>query len=40
MPFHFCADELFMFLAIIPFVGIYFHKIHIWLHDKFKHHNH
>jgi hypothetical protein len=37
MPFHFCQDELLMILAMIPFIGIFFRKIHIWYHAKFHH---
>lgn len=37
MPFHFCADELFMLMAMIPFIGIFFRKVHAWWHTKFKH---
>jgi hypothetical protein len=37
MPFHFCADELYMLLSLVPLVGIYFRRIHIWYHIKFRH---
>lgn len=37
MPFHFCADELFMLMAMIPFIGIFFRKVHAWWHAKFNH---
>lgn len=37
MPFHFCSDELIAILAIIPFIGAAFTKLHIWWHMKFKH---
>lgn len=37
MPFHFCADELFMLMAMIPFIGIFFRKVHAWWHTKFGH---
>ena len=37
MPFHFCSDELLMILAMIPFIGIFFTKIHNWWHLKFGH---
>jgi len=40
MPFHFCADELLMILAMIPFIGAAFHKVHVWYHKKFKHKDH
>lgn len=39
MP-HFCADELFMIMAMLPFIGNFFRKIHTWYHTKFKHHHH
>lgn len=34
---HFCSDEILMFLAVIPFIGAFFRKIHNWYHVKFKH---
>jgi hypothetical protein len=37
MPFHFCSDELFMILAMLPFVGVFFKRIHNWWHAKFGH---
>lgn len=43
MP-HVCIDEILAFLAIFPFIGIFFRKLHLWYHMKFKHkahkHNH
>ena len=39
MP-HFCQDELLMLMAAIPIIGMYFNKIHLWYHNKFKHHSH
>lgn len=36
MPFHICHEEIMMFLAAFPFVGIAFHKAHMWYHAKFK----
>lgn len=34
---HFCADEFLMLSSMIPFIGIYFYKLHAWYHAKFKH---
>lgn len=36
MP-HICMDEILMFLAIFPFIGIYFRRVHAWYHAKFHH---
>src|SRR5271169_682606 len=40
MPFHFCTDELLMTLAMIPFIGILFRKLHVWWHKHFHHQCH
>lgn len=40
MPFHFCMDEVYMILAMIPFIGIFFRRIHLWWHTKFNHRCH
>lgn len=42
MPFHFCQDELYMLLGLLPFIGFFFKKMHAKYHTKFKHkcHNH
>lgn len=40
MPFHFCADELFMLLAMLPFIGVFFRKFHVWWHAKVNHAQH
>ena len=37
MPFHFCIDELIAIMAMIPFIGIFFRKVHAWWHAKFNH---
>lgn len=36
MP-HICADEIFMIMAALPFIGVIFSKLHAWWHVKFKH---
>lgn len=36
MPFHWCADETLMVLSMIPFIGLFFNRIHMWYHIKFK----
>lgn len=35
--FHWCADETLMLMTAIPFVGMYFRRIHAWWHNKFSH---
>lgn len=40
MPFHFCMDEVLMFLAMIPFIGMFFRKLHAWWHKKINHASH
>jgi len=37
MPFHFCSDELFAILAALPFIGLFFRRIHTWLHNRLNH---
>lgn len=37
MPFHWCADETFMLLSALPFIGFFFAKLHAWWHKKFHH---
>lgn len=37
MPFHFCTDELLAILAALPFIGIFFHRLHAWWHKRFNH---
>lgn len=37
MPFHFCSDELFALMSMIPFIGMFFRKLHLWYHNKIKH---
>lgn len=39
MP-HICMDEVLMFLAVFPFIGFYFKKVHLWYHTKFHHKPH
>lgn len=39
MP-HICMDEILAFLAIFPFIGIYFRRFHMWFHLRFKHRAH
>lgn len=34
---HWCPDETMLLFSLIPFIGIYFHKLHTWYHSKFKH---
>ncbi len=36
MP-HICMDEILMFMAMFPFIGVMFTKFHIWYHNKFTH---
>lgn len=37
MPFHWCMDETMMVMAMIPFIGAFFRRIHVWYHVKFNH---
>jgi hypothetical protein len=37
MPFHFCMDEVLLIMALIPFIGLWFAKLHAWYHVKFGH---
>lgn len=34
---HWCAEETFMLLSMIPFIGVWFLKLKTWWHDKFHH---
>lgn len=36
MP-HFCIDELLAIMAMIPFIGYFFAKMHVWWHTHFGH---
>jgi len=36
MP-HICMDEILMFMAMFPFIGVIFARIHMWYHNKFTH---
>ena len=36
MP-HFCMDEFIMLMAMIPFIGMFFRRMHVWWHKKFSH---
>ena len=36
MP-HICMDEVFAFMALFPFIGYFFAKLHVWWHEKFNH---
>lgn len=36
MPFHFCHEEVYALLAMIPFIGVTFTRLHVWWHSKFK----
>jgi hypothetical protein len=36
MP-HICMDEILLFMAMFPFIGVAFHKAHSWYHMKFGH---
>lgn len=33
---HWCSDETLMVLSMIPFIGLFFSRIHMWYHIKFK----
>ena len=34
---HWCADETFMLMSMIPSIGMLFHRLHTWYHVKFGH---
>lgn len=34
---HWCMDETLAFLAMIPFIGYFFRKLHAWYHAKMGH---
>ena len=34
---HWCMDETLAVLAMIPFIGIFFGKVHTWWHKRFQH---
>lgn len=34
---HWCMDETLAVLAMIPFIGYFFRKLHIWYHAKMGH---
>jgi hypothetical protein len=36
MP-HICMDEILLFMAVFPFIGVTFQKTHAWYHKKFGH---
>lgn len=40
MPFHFCMDEVLMIMAMFPFIGFAFRKVHVWWHTRFNHQCH
>jgi len=35
MPFHWCHQETMMLMSLIPFIGFFYMKIHIWFNNKF-----
>lgn len=37
MPFHWCMDETLALMAMIPFIGMFFRRMHAWWHSKFSH---
>lgn len=39
MP-HICIDEIMMLLAMFPFIGVFFRKLHVWWHAKVNHAQH
>lgn len=34
---HWCTDETLMLLSLLPFIGIFFRKIHTWWHKNSSH---
>lgn len=37
MPFHWCSDETFLLLSMLPFIGFFFKKLHAWWHKNSLH---
>jgi hypothetical protein len=37
MPFHWCMDETLALMAMLPFIGMFFRRMHAWWHAKFSH---
>ena len=37
MPFHWCMDETLALMAVLPFIGFYFRRVHAWYHTKYGH---
>lgn len=37
MPFHWCMDETLALMAVLPFIGFYFRRVHAWYHAKYGH---
>ena len=35
MP-HICHVEILMLMSMVPFIGIYFYRIHAWIHKIFN----
>lgn len=33
--FHWCHQETLLLFSAIPFVALWFHKVHLWYHQKF-----
>lgn len=40
MPWHFCQDELYMIMAMLPFIGAFFRNLHAKYHSKHNHKPH
>lgn len=34
---HWCMDETLALMAVLPFVGMFFRRMHTWYHIKFGH---
>jgi len=34
---HWCMDETLALMAMLPFIGIFFRRIHHWYHQKISH---
>lgn len=35
--FHWCQDENLLLMSTIPFIGVFFRKVHAWWHLKVNH---
>lgn len=34
---HWCGEETMLLMTAIPFLGVFFRRLHTWYHSKVKH---